>query len=45
MGAYLGQRIIDSIYSYDFVISKRNDKKADIDAYLTEKGRIDLTTA
>lgn len=42
MGAYLGQRIIDGVYSYEFVISKRTNLKTDIDAYLTEKGRTDL---
>lgn len=45
MGAYLGQRIIDGVYSYDFVISKRSDLKTDIDSYLTEKSRTDLITA
>jgi hypothetical protein len=44
MGAYLGQRIIDGAYTYDFVISKRPDLKNDIDAYLIEKGRQDLIT-
>lgn len=44
MGAYLGQRIIDGAYTYDFVISKRPDLKADIDAYLISKGREDLIT-
>lgn len=45
MGAYMGQRIIDGVYSYDYVISKRSDLKTDIDSYLTEKGRIDLIAA
>lgn len=42
MAAYLAQRIIDGAYTYEFVISKRPDLKAGIDAYLTEKGRADL---
>jgi hypothetical protein len=44
MAAYLAQRIIDGAYSYDYVISKRPDLKAGIDAYLIEKGRQDLIT-
>ncbi|MBE2934945.1 hypothetical protein HPJ99_06815 [Anoxybacillus flavithermus] len=44
MAAYLAQRIIDGAYTYDYVISKRPDLKAGIDAYLTEKGRRDLIT-
>lgn len=44
MVAYLAQRIIDGAYSYSFVISKRPDLKAEIDAYLREKGREDLIT-
>lgn len=42
MGSYLGQRIIDGVYSYEFVVGKRDDLKVAIDAYLTEKGRTDL---
>ena len=44
MAAYLAQRIIDGAYTYDYVISKRPDLKAGIDAYLKEKGRQDLIT-
>jgi len=44
MAAYLGQRIIDGAYTYDYVISKRPDLKEGIDAYLIEKGRQDLIT-
>jgi hypothetical protein len=44
MGAYLGQRIIDDVYTYDYVISKRADLKSSIDAYLIEKNRTDLIT-
>lgn len=44
MAAYLAQRIIDGAYTYDYVISKRPDLKAGINAYLREKGREDLIT-
>ena len=42
MAAYMGQRIIDGVYSYDFVTTKRPDLKEGIDTYLTDKGRADL---
>lgn len=42
MGAYLGQRIIDGAYTYEYVISKRPDLKASIDAYLIQEGRGEL---
>ncbi|SMQ75981.1 hypothetical protein SAMN05444673_2597 [Bacillus sp. OV166] len=42
MAAYMGQRIIDGIYTYEYVISKRPDLKEGIDAYLISKGREDL---
>lgn len=45
MADYMGQRIIDGVYNYDFVISKRPDLKEGIDAYLTSKGRQDLITS
>ena len=44
MAAYMGQRVIDGAYTYDYVISRRPDLKAGIDAYLIEKGREDLIT-
>lgn len=44
MAAYMGQRIIDGVYSYEYVISKRPDLKDGIDDYLTEKGKQDLIT-
>ncbi|MGX2959374.1 hypothetical protein JNUCC23_08905 [Peribacillus sp. JNUCC 23] len=44
MAAYMGQRIIDKAYTYDYVISKRPDLKAGIDAYLNSKERQDLIT-
>lgn len=40
----MAQRIINGVYTYDYVINKRPDLKAGIDAYLTEKGRTDLIT-
>ena len=42
MAAYMAQRIIDGAYTYDYVVSKRPDLKAGIDAYLIDKGRHDL---
>jgi hypothetical protein len=42
MANYMGQRIIDGVYTYDYVISKRPDLKAGIDAYLISQGREDL---
>jgi hypothetical protein len=44
MAAYLASRIIDNAYTYDYVISKRPDLKAGIDAYLISQGREDLIT-
>lgn len=44
MAAYMGQRIIDGVYTYDYVILKRPDLKEGIDAYLIEKGQEDLIT-
>jgi hypothetical protein len=44
MANYLGQRIIDGAYTYDYVISKRPDLKTGIDAYLISQGRQDLIT-
>ena len=44
MAAYMGQRIIDKVYTYDFVINKRPDLKEGIDAYLTENGQANLIT-
>jgi hypothetical protein len=42
MSAYMGQRIIDGVYTYSYVISKRSDLKDGIDAYLISQGREDL---
>jgi hypothetical protein len=44
MAAYLGQRIIDGAYTYDYVISKRPDLKSGIDAYLVQQGQGELIT-
>lgn len=45
MGDYLGQRIIDGAYTYNYVISKKPTLKKDIDTYLTAHGRADLITS
>jgi hypothetical protein len=42
MAAYMAHRIIDGAYTYEFVIGRRPDLKAGIDAYLIEQGRRDL---
>ncbi|MFB6467423.1 hypothetical protein ACE38V_11500 [Cytobacillus sp. Hz8] len=44
MADYMGQRIIDEAYTYEYVISKRPDLKSGIDVYLMEKERQDLIT-
>jgi len=44
LAEYMGQRIIDGVYTYDYVIAKRPDLKSGIDAYLISKGREDLIT-
>lgn len=44
MAAYLAQRIIDGVYTYDFVIQRRPDLKEGIESYLISKGRDDLIT-
>lgn len=41
-GKLYGELIIAGRYEYSFVVSKRPQDKADIDAYLTEQGRADL---
>lgn len=43
MTAYIAQRIIDGVYSYDYVIDKRPDMKAEIDEYLAKQNRDKLT--
>jgi len=42
MAAYMAQRIIDGVFTYDYVIGKRADLKTGIDTYLTDKGKADL---
>lgn len=42
MYKYLAYRIIDGIYTYDYVISKRPDLKEGIDNALIQLGREDL---
>ncbi|WP_240371678.1 hypothetical protein [Anoxybacteroides rupiense] len=42
MAAYLAQRILDGAYTYEFVIQRRPDLKEGIDAYLIEKGKVNL---
>lgn len=44
MANYMGQRIIDEAYTYDYVISKRPDLQEGIDVYLISKDRRDLIT-
>lgn len=39
---YMGQRIIDEAYTYDYVISRRPDLQEGINRYLTSQGREDL---
>jgi len=45
MANYMGQRIIDEAYTYDYVLSKRSDLKEGIDVYLITKNRGELITA
>jgi len=42
MAAYIAQRIIDGAYTYAFVVGRRPDLQAGIDAFLIEHGREDL---
>jgi hypothetical protein len=44
MANYMAQRIIDAVYTYTYVISKRIDLKDGIDAYLIDNGKADLIT-
>ena len=39
---YMAIRIMDGVYTYQYVINKRPDLQIRIDAYLTEQGREDL---
>lgn len=42
MANYLAQRIIDEVYTYAYVVSRRPDLKSGIDSYLIKNGREDL---
>lgn len=44
MAIYMATRIIDGIYTYDYVIDRRPDLQPGIDAYLIEKGYSHLIT-
>lgn len=44
MADFMAQMIINGMYTYDFVISRRPDLKEGIDKYLIAKGREDLIT-
>jgi hypothetical protein len=41
---YMGMRILEGAYTYDYVISRRPDLQEGIDAYLISQGRGDLIT-
>ena len=45
MADYLAQQIIYGNLAYDYVISKKPNLKAGIDAYLISQGRPDLITS
>ncbi len=42
MANYLAQRIIDEVYTYAYVVSRRPDLKSGIDSYLIKNGREDF---
>lgn len=44
MAAYMGLRIVEGAYTYEYVIGKRPDLQDGIDTYLIDKGREDLIT-
>ncbi|MDO6355103.1 hypothetical protein Q3V94_08430 [Caloramator sp. CAR-1] len=44
MAKYLAMRIIEGVYTYNYVINKRPDLKEAIDNVLREFGREDLIT-
>ena len=44
MAPYMGQRILDEAYTYEYVLSKRPDLKEGIDEYLISKDRADIIT-
>ncbi|MDV6038807.1 hypothetical protein N7X28_28565 [Bacillus sp. SM-B1] len=44
MAEYMAQRIIDTVFTYAYIISKMKAYKERIDKYLTDNGRADLIT-
>nr|WP_186322942.1 hypothetical protein [Paenibacillus xylanexedens] len=42
MAAYMGLRIIEGAYTYEYVCEKRPDLKDGIDEYLIRQGRKEL---
>lgn len=42
MAEYLAQRIIDGVFDYEYVISKKPAYKESIDIYLIDKGKENL---
>jgi len=42
MAAYMAQRIIDGTYTYEFVVERRPDLQAGINACLADRNRQDL---
>nr|WP_186323040.1 hypothetical protein [Paenibacillus xylanexedens] len=45
MAAYMGLRIIEGAYTYEYVCEKRPDLKDGIDAYLIQQGREELISS
>ncbi|MGM0409249.1 MAG: hypothetical protein ACQEQF_00700 [Bacillota bacterium] len=45
MGKYLAKRIIEGVYSYDYVIGKRGDLKDSIDECLKQEDKENLITS
>ena len=42
MAIYMAKRIIEGVYTYEYVVSKRPDLKGGIDEYLTSQGKENL---
>lgn len=42
MGAYMGLRIIEGAYTYEYVCARRPDLKDGIDTYLLQQGKEEL---
>jgi hypothetical protein len=45
MAEYMAQRIIDEVFTYDFIIKIMEPYKERIDTYLTQQDRVDLITS